>query len=348
MIRAVCACMAECSANPSAAYTAAGKARREIRLAKETLSQMLGCDRSEIIFTSGGTEANNLALKQAAGRHVILSAMEHKSVLEAAKHLGCEISLVAPNANGQMDAANIQGAIRSNTALISVQTVNNETGVIQSIAEIGAIARQHNILFHTDAVQAFGHMPIDVNAANIDLLSASAHKLYGPRGIGFLYVRQGVPAIPLILGGRQEGALRAGTENVPAIAGFRVAAELAEVDMTARRERVAQLMTAFITALKQKKPEIMEISAHTDRLPGIRALRLPRQSSEWVIAKLDSSGIRVSGGAACGTSEATPSHVLLAMGFSEIEANEVIRISPGRHTTAVEMQKAAETISGLL
>jgi len=347
VIRAVCACMEQCDANPSAPYAAAGAARREIRLAKEALSRMIGCDRTEIIFTSGGTEANNLALRQAAGRHVILSAMEHKSVLEAANLQGCRVTLVVPDSSGRINPAQIAAAVRSDTALISVQFANNETGVLQPVGEIGAMARRHRILYHCDAVQAFGHVPIDVAALHVDLLSASAHKLYGPRGVGFLYVRQGILAQPLMAGGGQEGGLRAGTENVPAIAGFRVAAELAEADMIPRGERLRQLLDGFILRLKEKNPAITEIVGGVHRLPGIRTLHLPGISSEKAIAQLDQRGIRISGGAACGSVESGPSHVLRAMRIPEEQADEVIRISPGRHTTEVEMQLAADVIGAL-
>jgi len=340
--------MEQYDANPSAAYSAAGHGRREIRLAKETLSDMLGADRTELVFTSGGTEANNLALRQAAGRHVVLSAIEHKSVLEAASAQGCQITLVPPDNCGKVDPAHIQAAIRPDTALISVQFANNETGVLQPIAEIGAIARRHKVFFHTDAVQAFGHIPISVSDASIDMLSASAHKLYGPLGAGFLYIRQGVPARPLIAGGGQEGALRSGTENIPAIAGFRVAAELAQADMPSRDERLRQLTDAFLQQLRQHRPEISAIAECSDRLPGILALHLPGVSSEAAIARLDSAGIRISGGAACGVGTSSASHVLTAMGLQPEQANEVIRISPGRHTTSVEMQMAAESICALL
>jgi len=348
VIRAVLACMEGCDANPSAPYAAAGMARREIRLAKETLSRMLGCDRTEIVFTSGGTEANNLAIRQGAGRHVILSAIEHKSVLEAANLQGCQVTLVAPDSGGRIDPAQIQAAIRPDTALISVQFANNETGVLQPAAEIGAMARRHRILYHCDAVQAFGHIPIDVAATNIDLLSASAHKLYGPRGVGFLYVRQGILARPLMAGGGQEGGLRAGTENVPAIAGFRIAAELADVDMISRGERLGGILNGFLLRLKEKNPAITVIAGGVHRLPGICALHLPGISSEKAIAQLDQRGIRISGGAACGSAESGPSHVLSAMGISEKQANEIIRISPGRHTTEAEMQLAADAIGGIM
>lgn len=347
VIRAVCACMEQYDANPSAAYSAAGKARRELRLARETLSQLLGCDRTEIVFTSGGTEANNLALRQAAGGHVVLSAMEHKSVLEAATAQGCQVTLVPSDASGRVDPGRVQEAIRRDTALVSVQFANNETGVLQPIAEIGAIARRHQVLFHTDAVQAFGHTPVCVADAQVDMLSVSGHKLYGPLGVGVLYIRQGVMARPLVAGGGQEGGLRAGTENVPAIAGLRVAAELAQGDMAERDARLRQLMDGFLEQLRHRCPDSSVVAEGSDRLPGIVALRLPGVASEVAIAKLDSAGIRVSGGAACGVAGSGPSHVLTAMGVSAEQANEVIRVSLGRHTTEEEMQGAVAAICAL-
>jgi len=340
--------MEVCSANPSAPYSAAGQARREIRLTKETLSHMLGCNRTELIFTSGGTEANNLALKQAAQRHVVLSAIEHKSVLEAAKLHECEITFVLPNEQGCVDPNAVEAAIRPDTALISVQVANNETGAIQPIAAIGAIARRHKILYHADAVQAFGHIPIDVRGANIDLLSASAHKLYGPRGIGFLYIRQGIPAVPIMAGGGQEGGLRAGTENTPAITGFRIAAKLAQADMAERGARLEHMLEIFVETLKQTHPNLIEIASKAPRLPGIRSLCLPGIESEEVIVALDLLGIQVSGGAACGSSQADSSHVLQAMGIPEHQAKSVIRISPGRHTTESMIEVTIDAINSIL
>jgi len=347
VIKAVCQCMESCDANPSAAYSAAGEARQQIRLAKETLSQMIGCDLTEIIFTSGGTESNNFALRQAAGRHVILSAIEHKSVLEAAKHQGCQITLILPDSNGIINPQKINWAIKGDTALVSVQFANNETGTLQHVSEIGEITRRRNVLFHCDAVQAFGHVPINVQTANIDMLSVSAHKLYGPRGTGFLYIRQNVPAQPLITGSGQEKKLRAGTENVPAIAGFRTAALLAMEDMEERGKRLNQFLKDFVLEIKKQNPQVTEICSRSERLPAVRALHLPGLSSEKAITELDLQGIRVSGRAACGTGSPA-SHVLLALGIPEKQANEVIRISPGRHTKMEDILYAAEAIDKII
>ena len=347
VIKAVCDCMKTYDANPSSPYSAAGKSRREIRLTKKLLSQIINCDHSEIIFTSGGTESNNLAIRQAAGKHVILSAIEHKSVLNAAKNQGCQISLVNPDLSGAINPDDVKELIRSDTALISVQFANNETGVLQRVAEIGDIARRERILFHCDAVQAFGHVPVDVDKLNVDLLSASAHKLYGPLGIGFLYMRKGITAKPLILGGKQENNLRAGTENIPAISGFRVACELAAEDMDIRSKKLYDYFNELITRLKQIDTNISVISENTPCLPGVRMVHLPGIDSERTIATLDLKGIRVSGGAACSSSDLMGSHVLSAMGISEMKSREIIRISPGRYNDISEINYVTDAINSL-
>lgn len=329
------------TANPSAAYSAAGDARKALRLARESLARMIGCDRNELFFTSGGTEANNWAFCGLRNRHVVLSSMEHHSVLEAAKNQGCIITLVKPDADGIIQPDSIENALQPDTALISVQYANNETGVLQPVAQIGAIARKRRILFHCDAVQAVGHVPVNVHDFPVDLLSASAHKLYGPRGTGFLYVRSGVTLSPLLAGGGQENNRRSGTENVPAIEGFHVAAELAMQDMAQRAAHEKALLSRLFELLKQQIPQVRWLGANAGRVPGICAVLLPHLPSEVVIARLDLRGIQVSGGAACAASSGKPSHVYTAMGLSDEEASCVLRFSVGRHSTMEEIETAA-------
>ncbi len=344
VIDAVCRCMADCNANPSAAYSDAGASRKVIREAKQAVSALLSCTPQEIHFTSGGTEANNWALFQAAGKHVVVSAMEHKSVLLAAAHFGCTVTQVLPDANGIVTPEAVQAALRPDTAMISVMLANNETGVIQPVKEIGLLANSRGIPFHCDAVQATGHIPVDVNACHIDYLSASAHKLYGPRGVGLLYVRNGLSPAPLLAGGGQEQGLRAGTENVPGICGFGVAATLAAEDLSVRASREAALRDLLVQRVLRAVPEAREVCGASERLPGIAALILPAVQSEAVIAAMDLAGICLSGGAACASHDGKPSHVLLSLGFSADEARRFVRISLGRHTTEEEILRTADTL----
>jgi cysteine desulfurase len=331
------------TANPSSAYGIATPCRALIRDVKIKLAAMIGAVPQEIFFTSGGTESNNWAVFQAAGRHIIAGAIEHKSVLQAAKNYGCDITLINPDSNGSINPEDIKRAIRPDTALISVMSANNETGVIQNISGIGEIAKSRKIPFHTDAVAAFGHIP--VNVKNIDMLSVSAHKLYGPRGIGFLYVRQGTTIKPLITGGGQERGKRGGTENIPAIAGFGAAAVLAADYMDEEQKRYKHFDALFNKILLEKSPDIHQVAPRVKRLPGILSLWLPGLDSEIAVSKLDSRGVIVSGGAACNSDSHKPSAVLLSMGMDERGASEVIRVSPGRHTTEEEIYAAAMIIS---
>lgn len=344
VIDAVARCMGECWANPSSACAPAGDARRALRLARQAVADMLNAKPGEIVFTSGGSEANSQAMTLASGGHAVVSAIEHHSVLNAAKRWARDVTLIPPDEDGIIRPEAVAAAIREDTRLISVQLVNNETGVIQPVSEAGRIARARRVPFHCDAVQAFGQIPIDVQAMGIDLLSLSAHKLYGPRGVGALYVRQGIPLSPLIDGGGQEFGLRSGTENVPGACGLRVAAQLARNDMVERARRERALIDGFIAELQKSIPESRPLCMGAKRAPGIVAVLLPGMDSERVIAALDLRGIVVSGGAACASAAREPSHVYRALGLSERDAKCVIRVSVGRHTTEGEMLAAAGAI----
>ncbi len=344
VIQAMADCMRTVYANPSAAYSAAGDARRVVRLARTALGRMIGCDRNELFFTSGGTEANNWALSGARGKHVVVSAMEHSSVLEAAKQYGCRVTLVQPDRNGIVQPQAIEAALQPDTALISLQYANNETGILQPVEAVGQLARSRRILFHCDAVQALGHLPLDVRAIQADFLSASAHKLYGPQGIGFLYIRSGVALPALLAGGGQENGRRSGTENVAAIEGFRIAAELAQADLSQRAIRERSLIDLLLRRLRAQIPALQLLGGKAQRTPGVCAIYLPGLPSEIAIAKLDLQGVLVSGGAACAATSAEPSHVYRAMGLSPEEAACVLRISPGRNTTEADILQAADAI----
>jgi len=341
---AMARCMTQAWQNPSAAYSAAGAARRELRLARQAVSALLNAPPEALVFTSGGTEANNQALLAARGGHAVLSAIEHASVLNAARALCREVTLVQPDASGRVSPDDVAAALRPDTRLVSVQLANNETGVLQPVAGIGAVCRERRVPFHCDAVQAFGHIPVDVRALNVDMLSLSGHKLYGPRGVGALFVRQGLPLPPLLRGGGQERGLRAGTENLPAIAGLGEAARLAGEDLAARATREAALMADFLRMVRRRVPACRPLGEGAARLPGIVALLLPGLPSEAAIARLDLLGVQVSGGAACASARRAPSHVYRAMGLSEADAACVLRVSIGRHTTARELSLAAEAI----
>jgi cysteine desulfurase len=339
VISAVADSMKRFSANPAAPYALSGEARGEIRRVKTLLADIIGATPQEIYFTSGGTESNNWAVRQAAGQAVTVSAIEHKSVLLAAENQGCSVSLIKPTSGGIITPESVKAAIRPETALISVMLVNNETGVTQPIEEIGKICKEHKVLFHCDAVAAFGHIPIDVKKLGVSVLSVSAHKIGGPRGIGFLYVKQGIPIKPLIAGGDNEK--RGGTENVAAVSGFGAAAEIAAAETESEYERLRVLREIFRKRLKTAEQTV----STDDSYPGIISIRLTGIDSEIAIAKLDLEGVMVSGGAACNSSSGKPSGVLLSMGMSERAAKEVIRISMGRDTTESDITAAADIIN---
>ena len=331
-------------ANPSAAYAQAGEARKELRLARQSLADMLNAAPQEIIFTSGGTEANNQALLLARDGHAVVSAIEHASVLRAAARCR-EVTLVSPEADGVVRPEAVARALRPDTALISLQLANNETGALQPVAEVGALARERGIPLHCDAVQAVGHVPVDFRALKVDLLTLSAHKLYGPRGVGALVAREGVEPPSLLCGGGQELGRRAGTENLPAICGLRAAAELARADLRERADRERALLAGFLADLTRRVPGCRPLAEGAERLPGLVAVLMPGLTSEAAIARLDLMGIQVSGGAACAAREAAPSHVYRAMGLSECEAARVLRVSIGRHTTEGELRAAAQAMA---
>lgn len=341
VIEAVCLCMRETFINPSAAYSAAGTARKTQRMARTAVADLMQADPAQVFFTSGGTESNAWAAQLCLGKHAVVSAIEHVSVLESVKHCAASFTLVYPDANGVIQPEAVAQAIRPDTALISVQWANNETGVIQPIREVSAIAKKARIPFHVDAVQAFGHIPVE--ASLCDLMSVSAHKLYGPRGVGALYVKPGAALLPFLRGGGQESGLRAGTENTPGICGFGVAAELAKADMHERKKEEREKLSFFVENLHIPGLRILGENAH--RLPGVMALLLPGAESEKVIAKMDLRGICLSGGAACHAQSHQPSHVYRAIGLSEKEASCVIRASIGRGITKEALAHAAQALN---
>lgn len=345
VIQAMADCMAAAWHNPGSAYAASEAPRRVLRMARQAIAGMLNARPQEVLFTSGGSEGNTQAVALARGGHAVVGAVEHASVLKAARRMAAEVTLVPPDADGRIPPDAVKQALRPDTRLVCVQLANNETGVLQPVGEIGALARARHIPFLCDAVQAFGRVPIDVRGLNIDLLTLSAHKFRGPRGAGALVVRQGIPLEPLIDGGGQEFGLRSGTENVPAIEGMRVAAELAAANMDARAERDTALAAGFLRRLKGLVPGCRLLAEGAPRLPGVMAVLLPGLSSEQAVADLDLLGVQVSAGAACAARSSQVSHVYRAMGLDERDARCVIRVSLGRENTAEEMAIAATAIA---
>ncbi|MBE5778690.1 MAG: cysteine desulfurase [Clostridiales bacterium] len=341
-------CMLEAAANPSASYSASGFARKELRLARQAVADLIGANPEEIVFTSGGTEANALALWQARGKPVVLSATEHASVIENAKLYGCNITFVFPDSNGVIQPDEVEKTLTPETALVSIQHANNETGVIQPIQDIAKLLKKRHCLFHSDAVQAAGQIPLDVHSLDADFVSLSAHKLYGPRGAGCLYIRRGTSVRPLMAGGGQERQIRSGTENVPAFAGFGLAAQLAAADLKIRTEKEADLRSQLESGLCSLVRDCCILGKNASRVPGICAAYLPGISSEWLIAQLDLQGIQVSGGAACASRSGKPSHVYSAMGLNGMQASEVVRFSLGRHNTQDEILYTLQCLGEIL
>jgi cysteine desulfurase len=337
--------------NASSIHHHGQETRAAVERARESVATLLSCRASEIVFTSGGTEADNLAIfgLAQAGEHVITSTIEHHAVLNACKHLaatGCEVSYVPVDGRGVGDPADVKRAIRPNTKLITIMFANNETGVVQPVAEIGKIAAEADIYFHTDAVQAAGKIPIDVNKIGCDLLTISGHKLHGPQGIGALYVRKGTQIEPMLYGGSHERSRRAGTENVPGIVGLGKAAELAAAGFE-RDESNSQKMAAMRDRLER---ELLEIEA--TGLNGTGAPRVPNTTNiyfdgiegEALVIALDLKGLAVSTGAACSSGAIEASHVLTAMGMRSDRAKASIRFSLGKQTIPEDVDYALSLI----
>jgi cysteine desulfurase len=356
----------ECFGNASSIHHHGQQTRAAVERARESVAALLGCRASEIVFTSGGTEGDNLAIFGLAhpGDHVITSTVEHHAVLNACKHLavqGCEVTYVPVDRRGLVDPADVKRAVRPNTKLISVMFANNETGVVQPVVEIGEIAAEADVYFHSDAVQAAGKIPIDVTEIGCDLLTISGHKIHGPQGVGALYVRKGTPLAPMLYGGSHERSRRAGTENVPGIVGLGKAAELAIADfkrgddskMAAARDRLeSELLSIEGTGLNGAGSNGAGSNDEpAPRLPNTTNIYFDAIEGEALVIALDLKGLAVSTGAACSSGTIEPSHVLLAMGLSPERAKASIRFSLGKQNTAEEVDFAltlvAETVAHL-
>ena len=357
VVEAMLPYFSEAYGNPSSIYSLAGESRKAVDQARETIAKALGARPEEIYFTAGGTESDNWALKAAAefyrkkGNHIITTKIEHHAVLHSCQWLekqGFEVTYLNVDENGVVRLEELKAAIRPTTILISVMYANNEIGTIQPIREIGEIAHEHGILFHTDAVQAFGQLPIQVDDCHIDMLSASGHKLNGPKGIGFLYIRKGVKIRSFIHGGAQERKRRAGTENVPGIVGLGKAVERAVGTMEERTETERRLRDYLIDRVLKEIPYA--------RLNGHRSQRLPNNANfsfqfiegESLLIMLDMEGICGSSGSACTSGSLDPSHVLLAIGLPHEIAHGSLRLTLNEEITKEELDYVVDTLKRIV
>lgn len=332
--------------NPSAAYSFATKGRIAIEEARNYAAKLIGASDMEIYFTSGGSESDNWAIKAVAesfsdkGKHIITTKIEHHAVLHTCEYLerhGFDITYLNVDSDGKVRLDELKKSIREDTILISVMTANNEIGTIQPVAEIGKIAHEKGILFHTDAVQAYGHIPINVDEMNIDLLSASGHKFNGPKGVGIMYIRKGVKIRSFIHGGSQERGRRAGTYNVPGIAGLGTAAKLAMENMAKRAEKEKELRDYFIDRISAEIPYTVLNGHREDRLPNNINFCFRFVEGESVLIMLDQAGICASSGSACTSGAIDPSHVLRAIGLNDEMAHESLRLTLSYENTKEEI-----------
>lgn len=339
--------------NASSVHAEGRAARAALDDARERVARCLGAKSKEIVFTGGGSEADNLAILGVArafrgnGRHLVSTAVEHHAVLhalEALREEGWEVTLLAVDSEGRIPLDTFAQALRPDTVLASVMYVNNEIGAVAPIAQLAAAAHEHGALFHTDAVQAAAYLPIDVLALGVDLLSLAAHKFYGPKGTGLLYVREGTPIAPILHGGSQEFAKRAGTENVAGIVGLTTALELAMDERTEAAGRVATLRDRFEARVLERIADVRVNGAGAMRAPHISNLSFLGVTSEQLLMRLDIDGIAVSAGSACASGAVEPSHVIAALGVPEPWMRGVIRFSLGRTTTQGQIDRSAEVL----
>ncbi len=345
--------------NPSSIHQLGRASLQALDDAREQVAMVLGCSRREIIFTGGGSEGANLAVKGAAlaqrargrGAHLVVSTIEHHAVLHAAEYLqtvGFELTLLPVDAAGMVHPDDLRAALRPDTVLVSVMYANNEVGTIQPIAELGAICREAGVLFHSDAVQAVGMLPLDVEALNVDLLSITAHKFYGPKGVGVLYARRNTPLQPQIHGGGQERRRRAGTENVPAIVGLAAALTKAEARRPTYATRLSALRDQLISGLLERIPQSRLNGDPLHRLPNNANLGFDCVEGESILLLLDQAGICASSGSACTSGSLEPSHVLTAMGLSTEWANGSVRFSLGQSSSEEDVEYLLDLLPAMV
>ena len=343
--------------NPSSVYEFASESKKAVSNARRTIAETLGAQENEIYFTAGGSEADNWALKATAeayqnkGKHIITTKIEHHAILHTAEYLekrGFEITYIGVDENGVVKVDELEKAIRPDTILISVMFANNEIGTIQPIKEIGEIAKKHGILFHTDAVQAYGQLPINVDELHIDMLSSSGHKLNGPKGIGFLYIRKGVKIRSFVHGGAQERKRRAGTENVPGIVGYGKAAEIAAKTMKERTAKEIELRDHLIDRVLAEVPYTRLNGHRTNRLPNNANFSFQFIEGESLLIMLDMEGICGSSGSACTSGSLDPSHVLLAIGVPHEVAHGSLRLTLSEETTKEDIDFTVDKLKEIV
>ena len=343
--------------NPSSVYEFASESKKAVSNARRTIAETLGAQENEIYFTAGGSEADNWALKataeayQSKGKHIITTKIEHHAILHTAEYLekrGFEITYIGVDENGVVKVDELEKAIRPDTILISVMFANNEIGTIQPIKEIGEIAKKHGVLFHTDAVQAYGQLPINVDELHIDMLSSSGHKLNGPKGIGFLYIRKGVKIRSFVHGGAQERKRRAGTENVPGIVGYGKAAEIAAKTMKERTAKEIELRDHLIDRVLAEVPYTRLNGHRTNRLPNNANFSFQFVEGESLLILLDNNGICASSGSACQSGSLDTPHVLLAIGLPHEIAHGSLRLTLSAETTMEDIDFVVDCIKQII
>lgn len=343
--------------NPDSIHAMGRPGRDAVKVARAAIADVIGAKPEEIYFTSGGSEADNWAIKSsvfgphAKGKHVIVSSIEHHAIINTCEYLekmGIDVTYLPVDRYGIVSPETVEAAIRPDTAIISVMTANNEIGTIEPIREIGEVARKHKVLFHTDAVQAYGQIDINVDRDNIDLLSTSAHKLGGPKGIGFLYIRNGVKLDPLIHGGEQERGIRGGTTNVPGAVGFGKAAELAKGDMKERADKEIALRDHLIKRVLEEIPYSYLNGHPTQRLPGNANIRFAFVEGESLLMSMNMAGVCISTGSACASGSLDPSHVLLATGLKHEEAHGSLRFTVSAETSMEDIDYTVDTLKSVV
>jgi cysteine desulfurase len=341
--------------NPSSLYTIGQESKNALGLARERVATLIGAEPREIFFTSSGTEADNWAVIETAmskrnrGKHIITTAIEHHALLHSAEHLakeGFDVTYLGVNEDGFVELEELKKAIRPDTTLISIMYANNEIGTIEPIEEIAAIAKEQGIIFHTDAVQALGNVPIDVKALGVDMMSLSGHKIYGPKGVGALYIRRGIALPPYLFGGAQENNKRAGTENLTGIVGFGKAAELAGKNLAFHIENISKLRDYFLAQVEERIPDLRINGSLKHRLPGNANITFKYIEGEALLLLLDMQGIAVSTGSACSSASLTPSHVLEAIGVPVEQIHGSVRFTVGDFTTKDDLDYTVDVLVG--
>ncbi|MCD4691177.1 cysteine desulfurase [bacterium] len=343
--------------NPSSPHGLAHGPRRAVDTARDTVAGVLGCAPEDVVFTGCGSESDNMAIQGVAAQcgeargHIVTSAIEHHAVLRTCEHLetrGFEVTYVEVGADGLVRVADIEAALRADTRLITIMHANNEVGTVQPVGEIGAIARARGIVFHTDAVQSVGKIPVDVDALNVDLLSLSAHKFYGPKGVGALYVRPGTRLRALAYGGQQERGMRPGTENVPGIVGLAEALTIAVDELVDSMPRLDGLVGKLTAGVRERVKNVIVNGDEEHRVPGTVNLSFPGIEGESIVLALDMEGVAVSTGSACTTDAAGPSHVLRAMGIAPNVAQGSVRFGLGRRTCDEDIELVLAVLPGIV